>query len=98
MYDISKYTPNAQKYIRYGWAAWDAKSDEEFDRILEERHQFKVNNFTLEDYDSMIEDSITSPQECNAWRSARERYIAEHPQNTISKNIIMQNSLKLSNK
>jgi len=98
MEDISKYTPNAQKYIRYGWAACDADDDdeEEFDRILEERHQFKVKNFRLEDYDSMIEYARTSPQECHAWRRARERYIAEHQQMEIKD--VEKETFKLSNK
>ncbi len=88
MYDISKYTPNAQKYIRYGWAACRAGEkgdDEEFERILEERHNFKVNNFTLEDYDSMIEDSSDYPPECQVWRRAKERYITEHQQMKLKK-------------
>ncbi len=87
MEDISKYTPNAQKYIRYSWAACDVDDDneEEFERILEERDKFLDENFTLEDYDSMIESArdSSSYQECNAWIRARERYITEHQKNQM---------------
>ncbi len=98
MQDISKYTKNAQKYIRYDWAAWEAEDDEEVERILNEREQFCNENFTLEDYDCMIEDSKAYPPACNMWKRAKVEYLASHPQNTISKDIIMQNSLKLYNK
>ncbi len=81
MRDISKYTPNAQKYIRYGWAACDAASDkEELRRILNERNAFCDENFTLEDYDSMIQASSGYTPECQAWERAKERYITEHQQ------------------
>jgi len=88
MRDISIRTPNAQKYIRYGWAAWDAGekgNEQELRRILNERNKFCDENFTLEDYDSMIEDSRTAPQVYNMWIQAKEEYIAEHQQKEIKK-------------
>ncbi len=99
MQDISKYTTNAQKYIRYDWAACEAGgkgNHKEFERILEERHQFKVKNFTLEDYDSMIESArdSSSYQECNAWIRARERYLAENPQKPTSDHMKKQMNFK----
>ncbi|HBD06174.1 MAG TPA: hypothetical protein DCY93_02040 [Firmicutes bacterium] len=86
MYDISKYTPNAQKYLRLSWAAWEAGSKgnkEEYERILIERGKFCNENFTLEDFDSMIEDSSDYTPECLAWQRAKERYIAERQQKEI---------------
>ncbi len=94
MRDISKYTPNAQKYIRYGWAACEEKDDEEFERILDEREKFYDKYFTLEDYDSMIEDTRTSPLECNMWRRERARYIAEHQQKLKLEDMKKQGNFK----
>jgi len=78
MQDISKYTPNAQKYIRYDWAACDAKDEEEFRRIINERNKFYKENFTLEDYNSMLEDSKNYTPAYNMWKRIRARYLAEH--------------------
>ncbi len=78
MRDISMRTPNAQRYIKYDWAAWEAEDDKEFRRILDEREKFCDENFTLEDYDSMIEDSKSYPPACNMWKRAKERYISDH--------------------
>ncbi len=87
MQDISKYTHNAQKFIRYGWAACETDDDdeEEFERILDEREKFCDENFTLEDYDSMIEFTRASSsfQECSMWIQERARYITKHQKNQI---------------
>jgi len=77
MYDISMRTPNVQKYIRYDWAAWEAKDDEEFRRILNERNKFCKENFTLEDYDSMIEECRDYPPSCIRWKRIKAKYLAE---------------------
>ncbi len=98
MRDISKYTPNVQKFIRYDWAAWNAKNDEDFERILKERNKFYKENFTLEDYDSMLEESYDYPPEYQMWKRAKDEYLASHMQNTISKETIIQNNIKFSNK
>ncbi len=85
MQDISKYTKNAQKYIKYGWAAWlvGENGDKlEFNHILKIRSRFEDENFTIEDFDSMIEFSSNCPLENQAWMRAKERYIAEHQQIT----------------
>ncbi len=99
MFDISKYASNAQKYLRLSWAAWEAGSkgdNEGFERILNERSKLQANNFTLEDYDSMIEDSKSYPPECNMWKRAKEEYIAEHQQEEIKK--VKKGSTKTSTK
>ncbi len=83
MQDISKYTKNAQKYIRYGWDAWETDDEIEFRRIIEERNKFCDEKFTLEDFNSMIEYASDYTPECLAWMQAKERYVAEHNQNTI---------------
>ncbi len=88
MYDISMRTPNAQKYIRYDWAAWEEGSkgnNEEFRRILNERSKFRKENFTLEDYDSMIEECSDYPPSRNRWQQMKEEYLAEHQQKKIKK-------------
>ncbi len=87
MVDISKCTPIVQKYIKYDWSACDAglaNNEEEVKRILEEKHKFKVNNFTLKDYDSMIylvETQYRYTPMILAWKRGKERYIAELKQN-----------------
>jgi len=102
MIDISKCTPNVQKYIRYDWAACEAGlagNEGEAKRILEEKHQFKVNNFTLNDYDSMINHMESQHRYLpmiNAWKRARERYISEHQQIKIRD--VEKETVKLSNK
>ncbi len=99
MQDISKYTKNAQKYIRYDWAACEAGrkgNDEEFRRILNERNKFYKENFTLEDYDSMLEDSKDYPPAHNMWKQIKARYIVEHQQKEIKK--VKKESTKLPTK
>ncbi len=102
MQDISKYTKNAQKYIKYDWAACEAGckgNDEELERILDEREKFCDENFTLDDYDSMIDilkKNYRYPPMTNAWIQGREIYITEHQQMNIKD--LIKRSGKVSNK
>ncbi len=90
MRDISKYTPNAQKIIRLGWEACEAglRGDKkEFRHILDKREKFCDENFTLEDYDSMLEESSDYPPEHNMWKRAKEEYLAFYLSSLIFLNI-----------
>ncbi|HBD06051.1 MAG TPA: hypothetical protein DCY93_01405 [Firmicutes bacterium] len=93
---IENCTQNVQQFIRIGLAACKAGREGKnlkSNRLLRKRNKFAKKNFTIEDYDSIIQYTSDSPLEANSWKQDKIAYL-EH---RIKRGYVLKGSAYIPN-